>query len=346
MFCLHKQLPFHRLGLALVIIPLLLVNAVKSQAQGVGSSRGLPDSAAGIHTIQGSVFLPSGRRAGSGVLVKLEGNVNGSRRVPTDENGSFIFNFLPAAEYTLIVDGESDCEPLRESVTIFGTNFEGAGRTARIIRLDIHLIPKGSVPNDEAMFAGVPKEAVESYKKGMQFARSGDSNKAIEQFKQAVSVHPGFAPALNQLGIQYLKLSQADKAAEVLGAAVKSAPDEYEPRLNYGIALFGLKKFAEAEEQLTAALKKNSSAPTAHMYLGIVLLNLHKLDEAQKELETAARSDSAEVSQAHRYLGGIYWGNHDYKRAADELETYLKLSPQAPDAERTRAAIKELRSKP
>lgn len=113
-----------------------------------------------------------------------------------------------------------------------------------------------------------------------------------------VSVHPGFAPALNQLGIQYLKLSRADKATEVLGAAVKSAPDEYEPRLNYGIALFGLKKFAEAEKQLTAALKKNSSAPTAHMFLGMVLLNLRKLDDAQKELETAVRSDSAEVSQA------------------------------------------------
>jgi hypothetical protein len=45
------------------------------------------------------------------------------------------------------------------------------------------------------------------------------------------------------------------------------------------------------------------------------------------------------------YLGGIYWGRREYRRAADALETYLKLAPQAPDAERIRSTIKELRSK-
>jgi tetratricopeptide (TPR) repeat protein len=85
--------------------------------------------------------------------------------------------------------------------------------------------------------------------------------------------------------------------------------------------------------------------PTAHMYLGIALMSQRKLDEAEKELLKAAQSNSIEVAMAHRYLGGIYWGKRDYKRAADELETYLKLAPKAADAERTRAAIKDLRSK-
>jgi regulator of sirC expression with transglutaminase-like and TPR domain len=70
------------------------------------------------------------------------------------------------------------------------------------------------------------------------------------------------------------------------------------------------------------------------------------MEEAQKEFEAAVSSNSSEVAAAHRYLGGIYWGNRDYKRAADELEAYLKLSPNAPDAEKTKQAIKELRSKP
>lgn len=131
----------------------------------------------------------------------------------------------------------------------------------------------------------------------------------------------------------------------MLASAVKLAPGEFLPRLNYGIALLNQKKFAEAEPQLRAALKKNEKSPTTHMYLGIVLMNLHNLDEAEKELQRAVSSNSSEVGQSHRYLGGIYWGKRDYKRAAAELETYLKLFPKAPDAERTRAAIKELRSK-
>jgi regulator of sirC expression with transglutaminase-like and TPR domain len=81
------------------------------------------------------------------------------------------------------------------------------------------------------------------------------------------------------------------------------------------------------------------------MYLGIALMSQKKLDEAKPELERAVSTNSSEVAMAHRYLGGLYWGERDYKRAADELEAYLKLVPKAADAEKTKAAIKDLRSK-
>jgi tetratricopeptide (TPR) repeat protein len=82
------------------------------------------------------------------------------------------------------------------------------------------------------------------------------------------------------------------------------------------------------------------------MYLGITLVGLKNLKEAQKELELAQGLDGGEdLPQLHKYLGGIYWGKGEYKRAANELEKYLKLAPGAPDAERARGAIKELRSK-
>jgi len=92
-------------------------------------------------------------------------------------------------------------------------------------------------------------------------------------------------------------------------------------------------------------LKKNDSSPTAHMYLGMSLISLRKLDEAEKELQRAVTLGGDQMGLAHYYLGGIYWGRREYGRAADELETYLRLAPQAPDAERVRNTIKELRSK-
>jgi tetratricopeptide (TPR) repeat protein len=72
---------------------------------------------------------------------------------------------------------------------------------------------------------------------------------------------------------------------------------------------------------------------------------LRNYSEAEKELLRAVSFGSPDLSIAHYYLGGIYWGKRDYKKAADELETYLKLSPNAPDAEKTRATIRELRAK-
>ena len=51
------------------------------------------------------------------------------------------------------------------------------------------------------------------------------------------------------------------------------------------------------------------------------------------------------LTLAHKYLGGIYWRHKKYREAADELEKYLNLDPKAPDAEKIRSTIKELRQK-
>ena len=106
-----------------------------------------------------------------------------------------------------------------------------------------------------------------------------------------------------------------------------------------------LKRFDEADKELRQVLQKNDAVPTAHLYLGIVLIGEKNLEAAERELLKAIASNSNEVVGAHRYLGGIYWAKRDYKHAADELEIYLRLAPKATDAERTQAAIKELRNK-
>ena len=89
------------------------------------------------------------------------------------------------------------------------------------------------------------------------------------------------------------------------------------------------------------------------MYLGIALVRKRtaraednaRYLEAERELQRAVTLGGDQIVQAHYFLAGIYWRNGDYRRAADELETYLKLAPNAPDADKTRATIKELRAK-
>ncbi len=132
--------------LRFLLVPLIVFTAVGAAVAqgGVGSTRGLPDSAAGIHSIQGRVYLPTGRRAGEGISVRLEGNVMGSRRAATDPDGSFMFNGLPAAEYSVIVDGGPEYEPVRQSVVIYGTTGNvGVGRSGQTMQVDIRLLPKG-----------------------------------------------------------------------------------------------------------------------------------------------------------------------------------------------------------
>ena len=337
-YFIHCRYALSKLSLSriCVIATFLLLLVPPTKGQGVGGTRGLPSSTEGIHTIQGRVYDPTGRPVSLRLRVSLESVDANPMSSVTDEDGAFIFNQVMPGNYRITVEGGSQFEPASESTTIYRESSHGG----RIIKLAIFMRPKES--ND---FGGVHRDAVAAYKKAREFDRAGESKKAIEQLNKALAVYPRFGPALNLLGVQYLKAGQADKAAESLEAAVKLLPDEFLPRLHYGIALLNQKKFDLAEEQLKLALAKNDASPTAHMYLGIALMSKQRLDEAEKELLAAVNSNSNEVASAHRYLAGIYWGKRDYKRAADELETYLKLMPKAADAERTKAAIKELREK-
>ena len=324
---------------------LLLLSLTSALAQGVGAGRDLSD-AGGQHVLSGRIYFPTQPAGDIRVKVKLESTSAPSLSTSSNADGVFRFSGLNTGYYTVTVDAGDQYEIFREQVNIE----RGNTYSPRTIQIPVYLRPKGSATGTppgttSAALAGVPRPAVELYEKALQSSQKGDAKKAAEQLTKAIEFHPQFALALNELGVQYLKLGQPDKAAEALQSAVKIMPDEFSPRLNYGIALLNQKKFKESEEQLRLALKMNDKAPTAHMYLGIVLMSQQNLDDAEKELLLAVNSKSNEVNMAHRYLGGVYWGKRDYKRAADELETYLKLVPKAPDAERTRATIKELRSK-
>src|SRR5205085_11800263 len=140
-----------------------------------------------------------------------------------------------------------------------------------------------------------------------------------------------------------MREGKLDQALAEYKAASQVLPDDPSVQLNYGTALTQKKEFAGAEKQLRAALKRLDKAAAGHLYLGITLIGLKNFEEAESELQKAAKLGGDQMGQAHRYLGGLYWGRKDYRHAVDELEPYLKLSPNAPDAEQTREAIKKLK---
>jgi len=283
--------------------------------------------------------------------------MNAPLSVFTDSSGSFAFKNLVAGSYTIVIEGTDDYEPTRETVYIDDPGSSSIrGRTVtssppRTMTVPIYLMPKqrSALTNKpgvvNAVLASAPKAAADLYLAALESAKAGDHKKAVEQLKSALAIHPQFSLAQNELGVQYLILGQADNAAGVLEEAVKLSPEDVAPRLNYGIALLNQNKYAESEEQLQIVVDKNSALPTAHMYLGIALSRLKKLDEAEKELLIATSKSNVGVALAHRFLGGVYWAKKEYQKAADQLETYLKLTPNAGDAERLREEIKKLRHK-
>lgn len=343
----NRHLRFLHLSCAMLI---LFVPLILARAQGSVDVTGTN----GRHVISGRIYFPSGRSADYRPKVKLEGTNTGTLSVLADANGHFGFRGLAPGNYDIIVEGSEEYETARDSVYIdtdARSRRMAAPTFTRAYTVTFHLQPKrntgaaGKLGVLNAALTGVPEAARGLYLKALEAAAANDNRKAVELLKAALYHHPNFPLALNELGVQCLKLGQPDKAAEALRSALRLVPDSVTARLNYGIALLNKKEFAEAEVQLRQVLKKNYASPTAHMYLGIALINLRNHAEAETELQRAISTGGGNLSQAHYYLGGIYWRKGENKRAADELETYLRLAPQAPDAERIRTTIKDLRSK-
>jgi tetratricopeptide (TPR) repeat protein len=126
---------------------------------------------------------------------------------------------------------------------------------------------------------------------------------------------------------------------------LKLKPDDVSAHLNMGIVAFNQKKMDDAESHLRKALELKSPGPYAHYYLGLTLVSTKRYEEALKEFELTVSNGGENIALAHKYLGGLYMSTHKNKEAADELEKYLKLDPKAPDADRIKGTIKDLRSK-
>ncbi len=320
----------------LALLILFLLTSLSAYGQGVGANRG-DAGAGGRRSIKGKLYLPGGSGDFARFRIRLDGPDVGTLTTFANSDGEFVFNGVLAGSYNLFIEETAEYEAVRESVYIEGVT------SGPVVIVPIYLRRK---PSADPAFAGVSKVALDAYIKATEASRKGDRKKAIALLKTAIDDYERFVPAYTELAVQYLKAADVDKALEALDAALKISPYDFDANLNSGIALLQKKNFVEAERPLRIAIEKRSQAATPRLYLGIALLNLKRIDEAQQELETTISLPGGNsLSQAHRYLGGIYWSKRDYKRAADHLETYLRLNPKAPDAEKTRAAIKDLRGK-
>jgi len=339
--------------LALLLLAALCLPPAAARAQagsGIDST-----GTGGNHVIQGRVFLPSGRISDTRINVRLESLGSGALSVFTDGNGGFKFTSLLPGSYTVVVEPTEQFDGARESVFIDQRRSRGVIRdtTPRVYTVYVNLREKRAADAGEtrppgtvdASLANAPKPAVDLYHKALEAARRKENERAVELLKGALEFYPDFRLALSEMGALYLRLKRPEKAVEPLRAALRLAPDDFPTLLNYGIALYDRKEFAEAETHFRKAAQRNASSPTAHFYIGVILLKRRETDEAEKELRAAVAAGGDRVAAAHYYLGGIYWGRQDYKRAAEELETFLRLAPEAPEAERVRSTIKELRAK-
>ena len=307
----------------------------------------------GIHTIQGRVYLPSGRTIDNSLKVELQSNRDAAITVYTDMNGGFVFRSLSPGNYSVVVDAGETFESAREYITI-DTEAQGNVRirpSPKIITVPVYLqFKRGVVLRNEvinAKWATVPEETINRVRHGLELAQANKLAEAEAEFRRAIEATPSFAPAHTELGKLLLQSGKPEAAITPLRNAIKYDDADFEAHLSLGIALLNLKKYDGAEPELVAAAYINRAAVTPHYYLGILFVMKDDLDVARKAFETARDLKGGKsLPNIHKFLGRIYMKKDMQKEAVQELETYLKLAPKAQDAEKVRKDISDIKAKP
>ncbi len=299
----------------------------------------------GKNVIAGTVHWPDGSRVDRRISVKIRPQTGGDILLSTDERGQFVVVNLTSGFYNVMIDREEGFEPVNYLVEIV----TDGDRLKPVYTVSIRLVEKKKLDLKPAAVvkvetAGIPARAREFYTKALEQAKLSDHAGAIQNLKLAVAEHSSFLEAHNEMGVQYQKLNDLKNAEAALRTALQVKPDAFEPLLNLGIVLFRMNTLTEAETTLRKVVSINEGSGLGHFYLGRTLAKLKSYDEAEKELNLSITLGGEELREAYRLLGMMFIDKDDRARAADALEKYLTIVPMAPDAEKLKLAITQLRA--
>lgn len=317
----------------------LISNASAQIAGGINETTGT--SLGGNNFIAGTIFSPIGTPINLRTRIRLSSQTGAEYISTTDDRGQFVFSGLAAGSYTITFDGDKDFQFASQQVEVLQT------RGRQTYNISIRLVENNKATAKPGVInksnVGIPKKALDIYQKALNLSKDGNYKEAIEQLKLAISEYDKFTMAYNEIAVQYLKLNELVKAEEALQTALKIDSEAFEPMVNYGIVLFRLKKYPESEAALRNVLKLKDSA-VAYYYLGRTLTALEKYDEAEKAFLSAIKIGEGEMKEAHRMLASMYINKGENKKAIEQLTIYLKLVPNASDAENLRQIIEQLKN--
>ncbi len=130
-----------------------------------------------------------------------------------------------------------------------------------------------------------------------------------------------------------------------LQEVVGKSPDNLGAWIRLGNLLMDSGRFREAIAAYEKALELRPEDANVRVDMGTCYRNAGESERAAEEYRKALSFDPSNL-QAHRNLGVVLaYDLGRTKEAIAELETYLRLSPDAPDAQKVRQAIKELRER-
>jgi tetratricopeptide (TPR) repeat protein len=212
----------------------------------------------------------------------------------------------------------------------------------------VRLVMGGGAGNDPTI-AAKTAELRKSFDEGVALSRAGKYDESVESFNKAIAINPNCQDCFYNIGYAYAQKKEYDKAEENYKKALAVKPDYAEAYNGLANIYNAQRKFDQAAEASAQASKLSASAPGAlqggnadALYNeGVILWNGGKIPEATAKFEAAVAANPNHA-ESHYQLGMALVNAGKLKEAGEQFNTYLKLSPDGPNAATAKALVAQL----
>jgi tetratricopeptide (TPR) repeat protein len=169
------------------------------------------------------------------------------------------------------------------------------------------------------------------FNQGIVLEAQGQSEAAIEKFREALRISPNYPEAMVNIGALLFRVDKPAEAVDVLERLVEIDPDNGSAHVNLGAGLEGLGRFEEAAAHYQEALRLIPDNAPAHNNLGNVLQALRRYDEAVTHHQEALRLNP-DNAMVHINLGNALQVLGRFEEAVARYNEALQLKPDSAEA--------------
>jgi tetratricopeptide (TPR) repeat protein len=294
----------------------------------------LPAAAQGM--ITGTVVDAQGNPVPDAkITIEQTDGVTRKFETKSDKKGSFIQIGLQSASFKVTAEAKAGTATANARVSQRGPS-------------TVKLIIGAGATNDPAV-AAKTAELRKAFDEGVALSREGKYDDSVAAFNRAIALNPKCQDCFYNIGFAYAQKKDYPQAEENYKKALEVKPDYTEAYNGLANIYNAQRKFDLAAEASAKASQLSAAAPGAlqggnadSLYNeGVILWNGGKIPDAKAKFQ-AAIAANANHAESHYQLGMALVNEGKLAEAGAEFNTYLKLSPEGPNAATAKALVAQL----